>query len=84
MMRPFAELRILAGRVAGVALVLTAESAATEGWRDKRRGTTARHVVGVDRKLPCRPSHHSAGPHSKFPKFITFLRATTRFEGAAT
>lgn len=84
MMHPFAVWRILGGRVAGLALVLAAGSAATEGWRDKRRGTAAREVVVVDRELPCRSGHHGAGPHSKHLEPLIFLRAATDFCGAGT
>ena len=84
MMGPFELLRILGGRVGGLALVLLAGSAETEGWRDKRRGTAARHVVVVDRESPCRSGHHSAGPHSKHLKSRAFRRVATNFCGAGT
>lgn len=82
MTNPFAVWRILASSVAGLALVLTAGSAATEGWQDKSRGTAARHVVGVDRELPCRPDQHSAVPHGKPLALQVFRRAAIVFEVA--
>jgi|AntRauTorcE11898_2_1112593.scaffolds.fasta_scaffold00456_2 hypothetical protein len=82
MTNAFAAWRILGGPVAGLALVLAAGSAATEGWRDKRRGTAARHVVVVDRELPCRLGHRSAVPHGKPLSSQAFRRATTLFDGS--
>ena len=74
--------RVLACPLAVPAGVLGTDRGTTEGGRDKRRGTTARHVVGVDREIPCHAHHRGAAHPAKSLALHAFHRAATHFDGA--